>query len=277
MPEESDLTMGIAQDAGKDSKGLRPQRSEDTVSAPTPEHNDSAAKGTLFASILSIASIFIRSGVTFALMPVLITALGEEHYALWITVSSVTMFLCLSEAGLGQTVINSVGSAFAKGDFDSVCQIQTTAHVLYWMLVIPTCVIALLCLAFLPVSDWLLAKSDISNGPLFITCLAITTILALARIPYLVFPAMLTGLRNLPLRLMCEMGATIIVALGTALAAVAGTGLIGVTVLANALLLVTTIAMYFLLTKTHPWTKLRLSAYRSEQLWPLAVNSGFFF
>lgn len=277
MPEKSESTFGAARSTNKDSEGVIPHDSGAAVDLPGTKHNDSAAKGTLLASILSIANIFIRSGVTFALMPVLITALGEEHYALWITVSSVTMFLCLSEAGLGQTVINSVGSAFAKGDLDSVRQIQTTAHVLYWMLVIPTCVIALLCLAFLPVSDWLLAKSDIANGPLFITCLAITTILALARIPYLVFPAMLTGLRKLPLRLMCEMGATILVALGTVLAAVAGTGLIGVAVTANVLLLVTTIAMYFLLVKTHPWTKLRLSAYRSEQLWPLAVNSGFFF
>lgn len=247
------------------------------TSGPVAEHNDSAATGTLFASVLSIVNIFVRSGVTFALMPILITTLGEDHYALWITVSSVTMFLCLSEAGLGQTVINSVGCAFAKGDLEEVRQVQATAHVLYWMLVLPTGAIALLCLTFLPVGSWLLAESDAANAPLLTTCLAITTVLALARIPYLVFPAMLVGLRKLPLRLICETVATLLVALGTVLAAVAGTGLIGVAIATNVLWLVATVGMYFLVVRSHPWAKLRFSDYRSKQLWPLAVNSSFFF
>ena len=260
-----------------DSGTLDTPSAEASCTSSKTDRTDSAAQGTLFATVLSVVNIFVRSGVTFALMPLLISTLGEEHYALWITISSVTMFLSLSEAGLGQTVINSVGSAFAKGDHAQVRQVQATAHVLYWMLVIPTGLVVLLSLAFLPVSDWLLAKSDAANGPLLKTCLAISSFLALARIPYLVFPAMLTGLRRLPLRLLCEIGATLLVALGTVLAAISGSGLIGVVITANTLLLITTLAMYFFQVNIYSWSKLRLADFRSQQMWPLAVNSGFFF
>jgi O-antigen/teichoic acid export membrane protein len=243
----------------------------------SPRPLDAAVSGAFWANLLLIANTVLRSGTTILLMPALIAILGEEQYALWITISTVTMYVSLSEAGIGQSVVNSVGEAFARGDLTRIGQVQSTAHVLYWILVIPTAILSLACLVFLPVDRWLLADADAHHGPLLVACLMTAIVLALARIPMLVFPGLLTGLQQMPTRLACELATTILVAVGTLTAAALGAGLMGMTIAVNLLLFTATISLGLLSSRGRPWARLRISKFRSALLWPLAANSGFFF
>lgn len=233
--------------------------------------------GTFASQALLILNTIARSSSAILLMPVLIALLGEAHYSLWITISTVVMYLSLSDAGLGQTVVNKIGEAYARDDFQRVGQVQTTAHVLYWLMVTPVALLALGAIFLLPVDRWLLAEGDLQHGPLLLLCLALAVVLALVRIPFLVFPGMLIGIRRMPMRLLLEFGTTIAVAIAAVVVTWLGGGLLGVVIATNLLLLVATIAAYLPATRGRPWARFRWEAFEPSQLGPLARNSFFFF
>ena len=244
--------------------------------APTAR-GESALRRTLLANALYLVNTAVRSGVTLGMMPLLIAWLGADQYSLWITISTVTLYVCLAEAGLGQAVVNAVGEAYARDNLARVGQVQTTAHALYWMIVVPVGVLSLGALWFLPVDRWLLAEEDLHNGPALIACLRVSIVLSLCRIPMLVFPAMLSGLRMLPQRLTWEIGTGVVAAVGTGTAAWAGMSLLGVTSVTNVLLLAAAVAVYLQSSHGRPWARLGLSHVRAELFRPLATNSAFFF
>ncbi|QDU87393.1 UDP-glucose:undecaprenyl-phosphate glucose-1-phosphate transferase [Pirellulimonas nuda] len=231
---------------------------------------------TLAAQGLFAANTLARSGSALVLMPVLIALLGPEQYALWITVGAVGMYLGLTECGLGQTVVNEVGAAFAQGDLRRVGEVQATAHVLYWMVVAPTTLAALACLYLFPVGSWLLSDADAAYRPLLIGCLAVAIPLALLRIPLLVIPGVLIGIRLMPVRLAYELAGTVLAAVAAIAVAWSGGGIIGVVIATNLALLLSTLAVYRPTIRDRPWARLRLRAFRPGLLLPLASNSGFF-
>lgn len=237
----------------------------------------STFQGAFAANALLILSTIIRCGATLGMLRVLNVSLGEEQLAIWITVSTVAMYISLCEAGLGQTVINRIGEAYARGDLQLASQIQATAHGLYWILVGTTAVASLLMIRLFPVASWLLSAKDASYADLLTTNLSWAIVLGLARLPFLVFPATLVATRQMPLRLLCEIGATIVAMAAGMAAALSGMGLLGVVAATNIAHLLTTMAVYLFSSRIGAWAKLRLSYFRFSHLRPLAHMSFYFF
>lgn len=238
---------------------------------------ESILRRTVSANLLYVLNTVVRSFTTLAVMPLLIHWMGADEYALWVTICAVTMYVCLSEAGLGQAVVNSVGAAYARGDLERVGQIQSSAFALYWLMVTPVAVACLAALSWLPVDHWMLAPEDQGYGGLLVFCLRISILLALMRIPLLVFPAVLSGLRLLPHRLTWELATGLLAAGASVGAAWAGLGLMGVSTATNAVLLVAAAAVYLQSARNRPWARIRARHIRSDLFRPLATSSFFFF
>jgi O-antigen/teichoic acid export membrane protein len=210
-------------------------------------------------------------------MPVLIDLLGHEKYALWVAVSSVTMFLSLSEGGFGQTVVNRIGAAYAQGDLAQVSQVQATTFVLYLFVSIPLMLLTVLTTAACPVDRWLLSGDDLTNGTVLKLCLAVCVPIALLRIPLLVFPAMLTGLRMMPTRLACETATAVSAAVASILAAAFGAGLIGALAASQIVYLLGTYLIGRVSARRADWARLNLRDFRLDLVRPIVHNSAYFF
>jgi len=237
----------------------------------------SAVRGALTANLLIITNTLLRSCSTLIIMPLMVVALGQQVYGLWITISTVTMYLSLSDSGLGQTVVNKIGHAHTLGQPERVSQIMATAHVLYWLLVLTVGAVAVTLILTLPLGSLLLSEADAHHEPLLRACLVLSTVLALARIPMLVFPGLLIGVRKLPLRVGWEIAGTLFTLAVTAIALVWGANLVGITVVVNTSLLVSTAAICLSSARCGTWARLRLSQFKPSLLLPLATNSSFFF
>jgi O-antigen/teichoic acid export membrane protein len=233
--------------------------------------------GALLANALIVVSTMLRAGSGLLLMPLMVVQLGQEHYGLWITVSTVTMYLTLAESGLGQTVVNKIGEAYTHGRLGQISQIMASAHGLYWLLVVPIGGVAVLLIVALPIGRLLLSENDMEYEPLLRVCLVISTILALGRLPMLVFPGLLIGVRKLPVRVAWEIGGTLLSLAAVAMTVLLNGGLLGAVVALNASLLASTAAIAYSSARCGDWARLRLSAFRVSLLPPLAFNSSFFF
>jgi len=238
---------------------------------------DSAVHGAIAANLLIVASTVLRACAALIIMPLMVASLGQQHYGLWITISTVTMYLGLSDLGLGQTVVNKIGRAHTLGRREQISEIMATAHVLYWLLVLPVGIVAVTLILTLPLGDILLSARDAHFEPLLRVCLVLSAVLALARIPMLVFPSMLIGVRKLPTRVSWEIGGTLFTLATTAIALVSGVGLVGITVVVNISLLVSITAISLSSARCGEWARLRLSQFSPALLRPLAMNSSFFF
>jgi len=231
----------------------------------------------LAANLLIIANTGLRACAALIIMPLMVAMLGKQQYGLWITISTVTMYFSLSDSGLGQTVVNKIGQAYTLGRRKRIGEIMTTAHVLYWMIVLPVGFVAVTLILTLPLADLLLSEADAHFEPLLKLCLVLSTVLALARIPMLVFPGLLIGICKLPLRTGWEIGGTLLTLAATAIALLAGAGLMGITIVVNVTLLLSTFAISLSTVRCGDWARLRLSRFRLPLLRPLATNSSFFF
>ncbi len=243
-------------------------------------HTSSSGTGTrdaLASNLLIITNTFLRACSNLLIMPLMVSMLGQERYGLWITISMVTMYLSLSDSGLGQTIVNKIGKAYTRGRLDQISEIMATAHVLYWLIVLPVGVISVALIMTLPLADIFLSASDAHFEPLLRVCLVLSTVLALARIPMLVFPGLLIGVRRLPLRVGWEIGGTLFTLATTAIALVSGVSLVGLTIVVNTSLLLSTAAISLSSSHCGIWACLRISNFRAKFLRPLAMNSGFFF
>ncbi len=237
----------------------------------------SVVRGALAANLLIITNTLLRSCSTLIIMPLMVAALGQQGYGLWITISTVTMYLSLSDSGLGQTVVNKIGRAHTLGQPKRVSEIMATAHVLYWLLILSVGTVAVTLILTLPLGNLLLSETDAHLEPLLRVCLVLSTVLALARIPMLVFPGLLIGVRKLPLRITWEIAGTLFTLAATAVALVWGADLVGITVVVNTSLLMSTAAICFSSARCGTWARLRLSQFRPALLRPLVTNSSFFF
>lgn len=203
--------------------------------------NDARA-GASLSIAFSILQLAVKAGANVLIVRITLEALGAREYGIWIIIQSITAYLLLADFGLGQTVVNFVGDAFARQEFRRVNTILSNAFALYWVLVF----CALACCAFaisLPLDKLLLGTTDRRFAGYFLTFAA----LALLRVPFTVFTAALTGMRDVPARLIYELaspmyilGATVLVLrLGGGLLlliAVTGIGLAAISALSYPLL-----------------------------------------
>jgi O-antigen/teichoic acid export membrane protein len=229
------------------------------------------------ASVLALAVVGLKVASTFLLIPILRNHLGSVEFSLWILIQSVAIYVSLCEGGLGQTVVNFVGAAFARGDRARIRQIQATAYTLYWSVISTTCVLALGTIWFTPADRWLLGDVTPETAALFRNGLAVTVGLTLLRVPLLVFPGCLTGLRRMPLRNACDLAGTVVTFLATLVAAFAGAGLLGICATSCIAQMASPIAAMLIVRRRFPWTRFRVVDVRPGQFSMLAKNSFFFF
>jgi O-antigen/teichoic acid export membrane protein len=237
----------------------------------------STSQGVFASQALLIMSTLVRCTATLVMYRLLSTSLGEAQLALWITVSTVAMYVSLCEAGLGQTVINRIGQAYARGQLELVSEIQATAHGLYWLIVTVTAVTAIVALRVFPVAKFLLSSHEFQYAQELIESLSWAIVLGLARLPFLVFPAMLMGTRQMPLRLICEIVATLLAMAVGMIASISGCDLLGVIIATNLAHLVATTAIYIFSARLGSWAKLRISMFRASHLRSLMNSSVYFF
>ncbi|WP_146442294.1 lipopolysaccharide biosynthesis protein [Botrimarina colliarenosi] len=230
------------------------------------------------AKLLIILSTAIRATSALVLMPLMISAIGREHYGLWISITTVTMYLSLSESGIGQTVVNEIGRAYALEQKERISQIMATAFAIYCTLILIAGSVAIAAIILLPIGHYLLSEQDAARyEPLLKACLVASTLLALLRIPTLVFPGLLIGVRRLPLRTLWEIGGSVIALVATVLAIYCGFGLLGLTVTMNSALFAVSAAICLSSRQCGEWARLRLRNYRGRLVGPLLASSVFYF
>ena len=96
------------------------------------------------AKIVSIGSILIS-------IPLTLSYLGTEMFGVWMTISSFTVLLAFADAGLGNSLINVVASASARGDRAEIRHYISTAYVV--LSAIAAVIVGLYALA-MPVIPW---------------------------------------------------------------------------------------------------------------------------
>jgi O-antigen/teichoic acid export membrane protein len=89
--------------------------------------------------------------VSFVSVPLTVGYLGAERYGLWMTISTLLVWLTLADLGLGSSFTNAVAEAYAHDDRDAIRRYLTTAFVLLCAIVL---ILALVLLSIWPFINW---------------------------------------------------------------------------------------------------------------------------
>lgn len=239
--------------------------------------NSRAIASVLFANLLILVNTGLRSSTAILTMPLMIASLGREHYGVWVATSTVTMLAGLAEGGLGQTVVNYVGRYFTRKEYGKISEVAATAFGLYWIMILPALILMVCVIELTPAASVLLSQNDLQYLPVLKTCLSVSIGLTLCRVPFLVFPGILIGVRKLPVRLVWEIMATLCALIGIVGALLAGLGVVGVVGVANTIMLVANSAVSLSTVRLGPWARIRVRNFNPALLGVLASNSFFFF
>jgi O-antigen/teichoic acid export membrane protein len=229
------------------------------------------------ASALAAGNLFLKIGSNFLIIPLSLRYLGRQEYAVWIILQSLSVYLALSEMGIGQTVVNFENVAYAQGDFDELNRIFTSVFGLYWAIVIPVWVVVTAVLVTMPVEDWFLKDVSASAATGFRGFLFLAGTLALIRVPLTVFTATLLGVRELVLRQIVDGVYAVYLLAGTVVALVAGGKILSLILVINLGLAVIMAGSYGLVKLRHPQVKLAPRYWSPAKLPALFGNSIFFF
>ena len=195
---------------------------------------------TVSAWVLLNASLVCKVVANIWLVRVSLDYLGTEEYAVWVTLQSVVMYLALSEAGLGQTVMNWTGDAFARGERRRVNEVITTGFGVYWILIGAAWLVLTACCLLAPVDAFFFGSGRAPVAVSFALCLWVLGTLTLARLPFVTFGAALGGLRELPLRNALEIASQVGLVAVTVLVLASGGRLLALVIGVGAILLVVT-------------------------------------
>lgn len=240
-------------------------------------HGKAEAYQIIHANGLLLVNTALRSAASLITMPILNESLGSECYGLWIVITTITMYLSLAEGGLGQTVVNQIGKAYAAGQTQSINRIMSTAHVVYWLMIIFVGFIALCIINFTPFTKLILSSHDRNYDVIMKAGLSLSIVCAFSRIPFLVYPGLLMGLRRLPERISWEIFGTCLSVGSTIVAALCGAGMYLLIVINNAAMFFAVLANKFSLRNVPEWSKLRLSGFSAVLVPRLMSSSSFFF
>lgn len=252
---------------------------ESPVALPTPDPTDreSPFRRTVGATLLSALNLLLKIGSNVIILPLSLKYLGREEYGLWIILQSVASYLMLSELGLGQTLMNLQGVAFARRDHDQVSRLLTTGFGLYWLLITPVWILSVIVITTQPVEVWLLKDIPSQWAAVFKWYLLVAATLALARVPATAFPATLLGLRELTLRQILDGVQTVFLVIGTALTLALHGKLLALILVTNLGLISITLLGYPLARWRHPAVRLASRFWTPSWLKLLFSNSSFFF
>ena len=98
-------------------------------------------------TILNIAASFLIKGwagiIQIILVPLILLCLGEYIAGIWLTVSSLLVWVESFDLGLGNGLRNKLAECVAKNDWHSARQAVSTTFIIIAILVIPLIIIAL--------------------------------------------------------------------------------------------------------------------------------------
>lgn len=238
---------------------------------------ESPARRSVAAALLSVVSLALKISSNLLLIPLTLSFLGAKNYGLWIVLATVGNCLALSEMGIGQTILNFQSVAFARGDYQGVNRVLSTVFGLYWLIIIPVGVLAILCIVFTSPAQWLIkdAPSGIPLGmkPL----LVLIAVLGLLRVPGNVFPATLLGVREVAVGKLLEIVQIIALTAVTAVVLFLGGGLLALVIAVNLVWILGPLLCYPVVKLRHPQLQLHVRHWSPSILWPLLSNSLFFF
>ena len=89
--------------------------------------------------------------VQLMLVPLTLTYLSKELYGIWLTISSIVLWLNFFDVGFSLGLKNKLAEAIAKGDFTRGKQLVSTTYAMMIIIFIP---LGFVCELLIPIVDW---------------------------------------------------------------------------------------------------------------------------
>jgi O-antigen/teichoic acid export membrane protein len=105
----------------------------------------------LLTAVTSVIARLVALAVALATVRLSISYLGAARYGLWMTITSLTVFLTFSDLGIGNAIINRMSGAFASGEHDTASSEVSSASVVLGGMSI---LILLISAILLPILPW---------------------------------------------------------------------------------------------------------------------------
>lgn len=133
---------------------------------------DSERSTTLSKNI--IGSLFLKGisiVVQLMLVPMTLTYLSKELYGIWLTISSVVLWLTFFDVGFSLGLKNRLAEAIARGNLERGKQLVSTTYVMLFAIFVP---LGLVCEIIIPYIDWAkVLNVDPSYGPVLVDTMRI--------------------------------------------------------------------------------------------------------
>ena len=133
---------------------------------------DSERSTTLSKNI--IGSLFLKGisiVVQLMLVPMTLTYLSKELYGIWLTISSVVLWLTFFDVGFSLGLKNRLAEAIARGNLERGRQLVSTTYVMLFAIFVP---LGLICELIIPYFDWTkILNVDASYGPVLVVTMRI--------------------------------------------------------------------------------------------------------
>lgn len=133
---------------------------------------DSERSTTLSKNI--IGSLFLKGisiVVQLMLVPMTLTYLSKELYGIWLTISSVVLWLTFFDVGFSLGLKNRLAEAIARGNLERGRQLVSTTYVMLFAIFVP---LGLICELIIPYFDWTkILNVYASYGPVLVVTMRI--------------------------------------------------------------------------------------------------------
>lgn len=133
---------------------------------------DSERSTTLSKNI--IGSLFLKGisiVVQLMLVPMTLTYLSKELYGIWLTISSVVLWLTFFDVGFSLGLKNRLTEAIARGNLERGRQLVSTTYVMLFAIFVP---LGLICEIIIPFFDWTkILNVAASYGPVLVVTMRI--------------------------------------------------------------------------------------------------------
>lgn len=133
---------------------------------------DSERSTTLSKNI--IGSLFLKGisiVVQLMLVPMTLTYLSKELYGIWLTISSLVLWLSFFDIGFSFSLKNRLAEAIARADYERGKQLVSTTYVMLFAIFVP---LGLICEIIIPYFDWTkILNVDASYGPVLVATMRI--------------------------------------------------------------------------------------------------------
>ncbi|TDQ09960.1 MATE family efflux transporter [Pedobacter metabolipauper] len=94
---------------------------------------------------------FLSIGLNFLLLPLMLKALGEERFGVWVTLLSITSWIAMMDIGIGNGLRNKLSESFAVNNKENSKRLVSTAYIILSGII---AVLILLAIVLIYLLDW---------------------------------------------------------------------------------------------------------------------------